>query len=301
MNKIITATQFMARKVVGMILRIYCPSEKQIPDQVELLKRAIRRGRKSTVAGKKLIRRFDILIWSDERYKESDCGKTASVLRGIFANDKDVFIHEIKHGDIYCGILNYGIAHQLRYGHVDYSIIASSEAYSYMTEETFESITEAACNGARIIGVATNELAQSVLEGRVANTFAMWHNESLMTVGGFNFRVAKPIDGVPAIEVEAWHENLNRFVKFKLVGEEELITSFEMVKLLNEPCIAPVIASCMEGAEYIVPDKKSNYDKWIHHESKMCTKEIRATGILGMVNCDKSFLKGGVMPKYRTF
>ena len=210
---------FLSRLRVGLILRTYATKEDQIPDRLRLTQEAVTRAKQLMVDDVPVIRRVDVMVWTDRRYKEADCGKTAEALRKQFENEKDVYVHEYAHGDIFCGILNHAVALQMR-DRVDYSIILSPDAASYFNSETVTAMIDAACRDALAIGVAIDELTESVMAGRITNTFAMWHNVSLMSVGGFDLRAAKPIDDRTAHYLRGWHEAKGD-VFYQLAGVEE--------------------------------------------------------------------------------
>ncbi len=290
--------QFLSEKVVGLILRVYASKEEDVPNRIKMIKDAIAATRKMVVDGIQVIRRIDVLVWADKNYKDSDCGKTAPALREALKEEKGVFISEIEHADIFCSILNYGIMHQIRKG-VDYSIIASAEAFSYMTPETMSAMVDAACAGAKAIPVAITELTQSILEGRGANTFMMWHNESLGTVGLFDLKAAKPNDDRTAHYMKGWsHEKGD--VYYQLAGVEEVIPLARMIQTFG-PCIAPIIPSGEGVKAYIVPDPATQPELWLRHISKMGTKFERQSAHLASIGFDPSYIKGGMMPGYRRF
>ena len=290
--------QFLSEKVAGLILRVFASKEDDIQNRIKMIEDAIQATHRMIVDGVQVVRRIDVLVWADKSYKDSDCGKTAVALREALKEEKSVFVSEVEHADIFCGILNYGIVHQLRKG-VDYSIIASAEAFSYMTPETMGNMIDAACAGAKAIPVAITELTQSILEGRGANTFMMWHNESLMTVGGFDLRAAKPTDDRTAHYMKGWNQEKGE-VYYHLAGVEEVIPLARMIQTFG-PCIAPIVPSGEGVKKYIVPDPATQREMWERHISKMGTKFERQSAHLAAIGVDPSYIKGGVMPKYRQF
>jgi len=295
--KTMSREAFLNRKKIGLILRVYATDEADIPKRIKMTTEFINRALGVVVDNHNPIRRIDVLVWADPHYK-SDCCQTASALNKAFKtlNDKRVVVSEVKHGDLFCGLLNYGIALQSRDG-VDYSIIASTEAYSYFTPETITAMIDAACNNARAIGVAINELTQSILEGRICNTFAMWHNLSLLTVGGFDLRAAKPSDERSAHYMRGWHKDKGD-VFYHLAGVEEVIPLARLIDTLG-PCIVPILPQGEGVQEYIVPDPVAERELWERHISKMGTKIERQTALLTSIGFDLSFLKGGIMEEYR--
>lgn len=293
---------FLARKKVGMILRVYATKPEDIPARVSMVEKALDIANNIKIGGKKLISRIDVLVWTDKKYKEADCGKTYSALYDhFFAHDHllpDGFhISRFSHGDIFCAILNHGVAIQLRDG-CDYSLIVSSEALSYMTAETMTAMVDATCNGALAVGVAINELTQSILEGRIANTFSMWHNISLLDVGGFDLKAAKPANEFSTRYMKGWSKEKSDNVYYHLAGVEEVIPLARLSETFG-PCIAPILPQGEGVQKYQVPDPAKSPELWQRHISKMGTKLERQSALLAAVGCDISFLKGGVMPEYR--
>ncbi len=292
---------FLARKKVGMILRVYATKEEHIPDRVAMVEKAVAAARRTTVDGKQLIQRIDVLVWADKNYADADCGQTAGVLREKFRNEQNLFVLEIAFGDLFCGILNYGIMHQIRHG-CDYSLIVSSEAFSYMTPETMSAMVDAACEEALAIGVAINELTDSILEGRLANTFCMWHNESLGTVNLFDLRAAKPKKGVfpfPHYVGKQIEELGGGIAVYAGAGVEEVIPLVRLYQTFERPCIAPILPQGEGIQRYIVPDKEKNPEGYMRHWNKIGTKFERQTAHLNSIGVWSSTLKEAVMPKYR--
>jgi len=74
----------------------------------------------------------------------------------------------------------------------------------------------------RASGVAINELTPSVLEGRLANTFCLWDNLALLSVGGFDLRAAKPQRIERAHYMRGWSKDKGE-VFYHLAGVEEVI------------------------------------------------------------------------------
>jgi len=291
---------FTSTQPVGLILRVYSNKEEDIPDRVAMIEKAIKAARQMVVEGIQLIKRIDILVWADANYADSDCGGTAHAMRKALHGEKGVYVSEIKNADIFCGILNHGIMLQSMRG-ITYSIIASSEAFSYMTPETGEAMVDAACKGARAIPVAITELTQSILEGRGANTFMMWHNMSLMTAGGFDMKAAKPVNERMAHYMRGWSD-VKGDVYYMLSGVEEIIPLIRMkYNMPNTPFIAPIIPAGEGVKAYIIPDPATQPEAWARHYSKMGTKFERQCVMASCADADLSVLKGAVMDEYRRF
>ena len=289
---------FLSRKKIGLILRVYAQEESQIPKRVKMIREFIERVLTVKHRDRVIVSRIDVLVWADKRFKESDCGKTAQALRDIFPRKTGSCVHiqNVEYGDLFCGLLNYGIAIQSRAG-IEHSIIASSEAYSYFNEATLMAMIEAAKKGARAVGVAINELTDSILKGRLANTFCMWDNISLMAVGGFDFRASKPTDEKTAHYMRGWHED-NGDVYYHLAGVEEVVPLARMVELFGE-CLAPVLPQGEGVKRYEAPNPATETELYLRHTQKMGTKLERQTAHLVSIGCDPSVIEGGIMPEYR--
>lgn len=291
---------FLARKKVGMILRVYATEERFIPDRLTMVEKAIAAARQATVDGQPLIRRIDVMVWNDQRYEGADCGQTARALRSKFSNEKDLFITDFKHGDLFCAILNRGIFHQSKHG-VDYSLIVSAEAFSYMTPETMKEMVTAVCRGALAVGVAITELTDSILEGRLANTFCLWNNEALMTVGGFDMMAAKPDKSIFPVKVYVGKKQTEAgLAVYHGAGVEEVVPLIRLYKNFDEkPCLAPILPQGAGIQRYIVPDKEKDPEGWRRHWNKIGTKLERQMAHLNSIGVFPSALKEAVMQEYR--
>ena len=278
------------RNTVGLVLRTFATKSDLIPERVKQVKAFVEKAVET-----RLINRIDVLVWADKRYEGCDCGGTAEAMRRALVSN--TVVSEVSSSDIFCGLLNYGVALQLRHG-IDYSIIASSEAVPYFSAENLENMLAAAGKGALSVGLAITELTESILEGRIANTFAMWHNASLVQVGGFDLVAAKPLRGELAAYLRGWTEkDGGREVFYHRAGVEEIIPLIRLVDTFG-PCIAP-IRPVGEGVSYIVPDPRVDRTGYERHLQKMGTKRERQTAFAASIGADLSYLKGGVMPDYR--
>lgn len=294
----ITAEQFFSKNRVALMLRVFATKEDDVQRRVELVGKTVERAQSIVVAGKPVFSRIDVLIYADKRYPDHDCGKTLPAMVESFKQNKLVSIEEGP-GDIFCGLGNYGFALEARH-RCDYSVTFSPDAYSYMTPETVEAMIAAACKGARGIGVVLNELRQSVLEGRLCGTFAMWHIASMLTVGGLDLRAARPTDDRVAHYMRGWSPEKNDHVFYHLAGVEEMFPCARMVDAFG-PCLAPIMPIGDGVPAYEPPDPVKQPDLYARHIKKMGTKFERQVAHLASIGHDISWLKGGVMPEYRRF
>ncbi len=294
----ITPEQFFSKNRVALMLRVFATKEDDVARRVELVSETVKRAQSIVVAGKPVFSRIDVLIYADKRFPDHDCGKTYPAMVKHFKENKLVFIEEGP-GDIFCGLGNYGFVLEARH-RCDYSVTFSPDAYAYMTTETVEAMIEAACKGARGIGVVLNELRESVLEGRLCGTFAMWHITSMLSVGGLDLRAARPTDDRSAHYLQGWSADKGDFVFYPLAGVEEMFPCVRMVETFG-PCLAPVMPLGEGVPAYEAPDPVKQPDLYERHLRKMGTKFERQVAHLATLGRDSSYLKGGVMPAYRRF
>lgn len=290
-------------KKIGALLRVFAKKPELVAGAIEQTLALAEKFATIAVDGQPIVRRIEVLVPRDESYADVDCGETAAALRAAiesldWANGR-VFVSEVRHGDLFCGILNYGMARLLRAG-CDYGIVASKEAGSYFNQETAETMVRAAEAGARAIGLAITELEQSIMEGRIANTMAMWHIESLMQVGGFDLKSAKPKkNNLTAHKVQAWDKSREEPLwAYDLAGVEEIIPLVRLVQTFG-PCIATLLPQGEGVQRYVVPDPVTNRAGYERHLNKMGTKRERQTYFANSEDADLTFLKGGVMEQYR--
>lgn len=286
----------LSRKPIGLILRTFATEEDQIEKRVTQVRETVETALAVSVEGREAFRRVDVLVWADERYGErSDCGKTAPVLRREFDKTERVFVSEVTRGDLFCGLLNYGVVHQMRHG-MDYSVILSPDARSYLDAATMKRALEAIGDGAKAVGVAIKELRTSVLEGRLTSTFCLWDGNALLQVGGFDDRAAMPVDERLAKYMRGWSPELREHVFYSLAGVEEMFPLARLVDTFG-PCLAPILPA--NGGAYEIPDPKTQRAAWKRHVAKMGTKLERQSMHLASMSLGLSYLKGGVMERYR--
>ncbi len=288
-------------KKIGAIVRCFAREPQLVDNAVTLALASVERMLSVTVGDRAFISRVEILVPMDPDYVEKDCGETAAQLREAIATAgwKNVYVSEVRHGDIFVGLLNYGTAKLLRAG-CDYGVILSKEAEAYFTPEAAEDLVQAAEAGALATGLAITELTKSIMEGRIANTFAMWHLMSLMQVGGFDLRSAKPKKEAPIkSRAEAWDKG-KLFYVYDNAGVEEITPLIRLIRTFG-PCIAPILPRGVGTKIWQAPDPKLDPEGYVRHVNKMGTKFIRQSYFAQAEHTDPelSFLKGGVMADYQ--
>jgi hypothetical protein len=294
------------RKRVGVIIRSFAAKPELVKGQVTAVVEAVEQVLAVEVGGKKAITRVDVVVPMDQRFGDCDCGETAAALRTALAPHRGkVVVTEISHGDIFCTALNHAIGLQME-DRISYSIILSTQVRSYFNAPTLEKMFEAAENGARVTGVALDELTDSIREGLIANTFAMWHLPSLAGVGLFDFRAAKPLKegNWRTPEFVGWIKPTTPEVKagenrYHLAGVEEIIPLVRLGFLFG-PCIAPILPQGEGVKQWIAPDPSVDLEGFHRHANKMATKRERQAKMAAMENADLSYISGKVLPEYRS-
>lgn len=300
-------TSFLSRKRIGLLLRVFSPKSDLKDQTVEQILDVLARAHQVRLEGQLLFSRIDVLVSADDRYGDTDCGGTAKAVRdhleeeireeyrwqqehdSIATSEKiKIVIREVKNGDIFCGMLNYGVAKQMR-DRIDYTMILSIGAREYLTAKNMEAMLLALAAGAKVTGLAITELAPSIMEGRIANTCAIWDNIDLMTVGGFDLRAAKALKDDRLVDyVRGWSEEKGE-VFYAASGVEEIIPLVRMIKLFGA-CIAPIMP--LTGARWEV-SKDPDVQK--REQSKLGTKYERQMRWVVAENVDFSFIRGGVV------
>ena len=288
-------------KKIGVLIRCFARESNLVGNAVKLALASVERVLSVSVGDRPFVSRIEILVPMDDAYAEKDCGETAVELRQIIKVKgwKNVFVSEVRHGDIFVGILNYGSAKLLRAG-CDFGIVLSKEAEAYFTVEAAEDLIVAAEAGALAMGLAITELADSVMQGRVANTFAMWNLMALIQVGGFDLRSAKPKKDAPIkSRTEAWDSGKN-FYTYDNAGAEEIVPLIRLIRTFG-PCIAPILPRGEGVKVWQAPDSKIDPEGYIRHVNKLGTKFVRQSYFAQTEGADPelSFMKGGVMSAYR--
>jgi hypothetical protein len=282
-------------KRFGLILRAFAPKPELVDGVMKEILETINLALNINIENKQLFSKINILVSADNRYGDTDCGQTIHALRDWKwekeFNPKILHISEIKHGDIYCGMLNYGISHQMR-ERIDYSVILSSGVHEYLTPMNMEAIIKAHEQGARVVGIAITELTDSILAGRIANTFASWHNESLVTVGGFDLRASKPLkDDRLARYIRGWSKDKGE-VFYNAAGVEEIIPLIRLIKLFGA-CIVPIRPQD-PGAK--IWTLSCDPEVRLRDQKKMATKYERQAIWAHEEDVDFSFIEGGILP-----
>ena len=280
----------MSYRNPGLLLRVFSPKPELVAANVSKVMATIDLAAKLKENKQQVFSRVDVLVPMDTRYKDSDLGETAPVLRERLntpesdASDDPshpfpIQVHSVREGDIFCGLLNFGVEYQMEKG-VSHSMILSVDAREYLTKDNMDLMITALSYDARVTGLAIAELKESILLGRIANTCAIWDNVALKEVGGFDLMARQALVG--EIRPNA--------------GVEEIPPLLRIVDKCGE-CLAPV--SPVAGAVWHAP---TDPDVLARHTAKMMSKyERQLAHAQALGHPDLELLGEGVMENYRTF
>jgi len=295
------AMKLLERNRVGALLRVYSYTPEAVWGQVASAMEALRRLLALRTGDRPTFNRIDFLVSSDPDFEDTDCGLTAVRLREMVRAefpDAPVNVFEIKKGDLYCMLLNYGISNQLE-DRIAYSMILSHGASSYATQETIDALLAAMYRKARVAGVIIEECRDVISKGLLVNTFAIWHNKSLMTIGGFDLRAAKPaLMHAPKEKVTGWSEKKaarhgDGNVEYHLAGCEEIVPLIRFVRFFGK-CIR-VVEPKGEGMEWKEHDEKTDLRAYHRHLAKLGTKAIRQQKMAATEGVDVEFIEKGLL------
>ncbi|MDZ4225969.1 MAG: hypothetical protein U1C66_00575 [Patescibacteria group bacterium] len=283
------------RKRFGLILRVFSKTPEQVEKNANQTAKAARAAAALMVGGKFVFSEIQVLVAADKSRIDYDCGETSPLLREMLKDVPSAEVHEMQNGDLFCGVLNYGVASLVR-KRCDFVGVLSHGALEYLTAENMAKVFEAFEAGARAVGLALDELQPSILEGRLANTAAFWDAVALMAVGGFDLRAAQPKRDEPSPYMRGWSEEKGE-VFYPLAGVEEILALLRLAQTYG-PCIAPIMP--VGAPEWKVPDPATDPEGHSRHIKKMGTKWERQASFATSIGAELSCLKGGVMERYRT-
>lgn len=245
------------RRSYDLVLRVYTPKPEEVAARVE---RALKHVRQVVELSKEFpaLRRVVLLVPRDY-----DCGQTYQALSaGVDAEGLlDRVATYAPSGHHSCEVLNFG----LRIAHLDasHAIVISGKAMPNLTSSALRRIDQAFEKGAKVSGLAVDELRDIVLGGCIQNTFAVWEADALWQVGGFD----------------------------SSTGVEEIAPLARLVRKFG-PCIAPIDP----GAGKL--DIHASETARARHHEVMTTKIVRQKAELKRVDADFSDVVSGLMPGY---
>ena len=171
------------KRTYGVLLRVYTPKPEEVEGRVE---RAIKHIRQILAVSKEFpaLRRVMILVPLDH-----DCKQTCQALLDRLELDGlsdhvEVYMPPGYHS---CEVLNWGLAELST--NISHALIVSGKAVQYLTRDAMLAIDKAFDGGAKVAGLAVDELRCMVLDGRIQNTFATWDIRALIQSGKFDSMV----------------------------------------------------------------------------------------------------------------
>lgn len=287
----------LKRSRIALVLRGFAKTEAQVAKNVEQILAATAAAAALEIKGRLIFSKICIAVPSDARFTDCDCGKTAGALRDALKHEFDtrISVAEVAKGDLFCGLLNHVTAKLVRERH-DYVAVASHGATKYLTEENMSAMLEAIEAGAKVTGIAIEELQESILDGRIANTLAIWDAMALLSNGGFDPRASQAKKDDRQVAYLRGFDNSHGEIFYPISGVEEIIPLCRLVDAYGK-CIAPILPH--ETAKWIAPDPSSDPGGYARHIKKLGTKFVRQEAMALSIGCDLSFLKSGVMEAYR--
>lgn len=300
----------LAEKNFGIVARVHSTDPNLVNDRVSMCAELANKAIAIEVEEVSVFKRLDFYVWADARYKDSDCGLTYAAMRKEFDQEcykGRVYVHNYTKGDLFCGILNYGVGQQME-KKIHYSTIISTEARSYLTKETVEDMLTAIAkseengfNAIKAVGVEVGDISESIRHGRLANTFLMWENAALSEAGFFNKLARKRRDDDKCkLNIESFNKEKNELFAYNLAGVEEVIPLALMIEDYGQ-CLAPIVPRGEGVKLYQAPDPAVDMTGYLRHINKINTKSVRQSFFLNQVQHDLEYLEGGVAKNYRRF
>ncbi len=294
------AQKLLSRHRVGLLMRVFALSAHDADRQVESVSRALEYALALTSDRGPIFSRIDLLVSSDDRYAESDKGGLAVRLKDLARRrflDAPIVVSEVKRGDVYAMLLNYGIASQME-DRVSYSFIVSHRLSQYITQENIIRMLYVMHERARVCGLVIPETDTMIESGRVQNSFACWHNKSLVSVGGFDLVAASPrVSPVQPVHVSKHDEGNIKHVttgtsSYPIAGTEEIIPLIRLIDTFG-PCIAvvPHPTSHRNNLGTTVMSGKELQ----RHNDKMATKEYRQQTFAATLGVKLEYIQQGLM------
>ncbi len=271
---------------ICFVARVFSKNEEGARKKVPVIK-GLYDAIDTLASGRQEFDSLQVVIPTNPAFVDCDFGGTAEVLRseGFVSGNASVF--ETKH-DLFCGSLNQAAVRALSAG-CDHLMVVSPEVASYLKAENIMQMIEALKTDAKVSGLAINELAESVMEGRIANTLALWNIEALLSVGGFDLRASNA----------RRDDRLQQFVRgqganggelfYPLAGVEETIPLCRLIDQYGK-CIAPI-----RPATGGVWEEPTESEALARHRKKMASKWARQALMAGLVGADLDYLKTGLM------
>lgn len=249
-------------KRIGLLLRSYAKTPAEVPGVVaRAIKSVTHASNLIGQDGEAVFQTVVVLIPRDY-----DCGLTARALQKELKlfEDCGVNVAELEaYGHHSSGALNNAVTVLDSYS-FDRVVMVSNKAIQALTARSVEAMIEAFDRGAKVVGVAVDELQNVVLEGRIQNTFAGWDVPALLAVGGFDSEK----------------------------GVEEISPIVRLIRQYGQ-CVAII-----DPKEKPALDIRKTTDGDARHQEVMTTKITHQREEVQRFGADFDFIKSGIMPEY---
>jgi hypothetical protein len=251
------------------------------------------------VGKKKVFKSIVIMVPSDTRRIDHDCGESVAYLTQKLKLDRypQISVHAPPRADLYCGILNEA-AEELKARGCHYMAVFSNSAADYLDLQFMDDASRSFLNGGVVAGLAITELQQSILKGALANTAIIWDLRELGSVGGFDHFAEQPFK--PGHKGLFTDERLVHWMQGKredgkdafyaCAGTGEIIPLIRLARKHARPCIAPIMPS--SGKIWELP---TDGDQLARHLNKMALKTIRQELMANHVGASLGMLVDAVM------
>jgi hypothetical protein len=277
----------LERKTFGLVLRVFAPKPELVASQCDRNLALARKAAAMKSGGKNVFRSIVIMVVSDKRRIDHDCGESATYLKQQLKLDRcpKISVHAPEQADIFCGILNEA-AEELKARRCDYMAVFSNAASDYLDLQFMNDASHAFQNGAVAVGLAITELQASILKGALANTAMIWDLRELGSVGGFDHFAEQPFKpghkGLFTDERQVnWMQGKREDGKdafYACAGVEEIISLIRLARKHDRACIAPIMPS--SGKIWELP---TDPDQLVRHLNKMTLKTV-PTSAISMTN-----------------
>lgn len=300
-----TATYEGARRLlenngIGWILRAFAARPADVPYRVRLIIETIRILQDISLHPRsKTVKRIDIWIPMDQTRKDHDCGLLrAALLAAIKAEDlKDVFVHELLEGDIYCRLLNKAVALQASNG-CRYSGFLATEVRGNITADSLARMYHALRQGAWVTGLAFGAIQEFTLAGYISTVCSIWNIAKLQEFSGFDLiaeqrRIDDPKrhpllvkkDGEEFIYDEGGAEHIAPLLR---------MAEAERHRKVKRPFIAPIPGD----GEWDTPDPVTARHLYLRFKNMLATKWARMLVWAELLDLPIELIPECVMPQY---
>jgi hypothetical protein len=294
--------KLLQREHFGLALRVFAGKPEAVAAQCDRALALARTAANMRVANRAVFETILIMVAADTRRVDRDYGLSIDYLKKKLAGtpSSHIIVVNCDREDLFCGIPNRAAGELLRRG-CRYMTMWSHAAGAYLDESFLESAALAFSKGASVVGLAITELQESILEGRIANTCAVWDAEHLVSVGGFDHFAEQPFeDGHRGLFTDErlvhWVQGMregDRDAFYPEAGVEEIIPLIRLARKFDRPCITPIMPS--DGKVWELP---TDPNELARHQKKMATKRVRQEGMARHVNADLGVLQDAVMDGY---